>query len=565
MRVLYIYIIPMSTVFSQKSQKIIYNISVVSCGTFSPFSAARKIQKQFIFGAGLFIAISVIMMYNSVWPALKAFAPLERHKSMKKTLKTILIVLAAALLVCLGAIAIFYLRVNDPGNVFADAPVTREPVTVAPEATVTQTPPAAPPEASAAPVEPTPEPTATPISEAELEGMADLSFMKNRVNILVMGIDRSVERVESNSFRSDTIILVTVNFKTGDVDMITFPRDSYVKLYDKDGLLIDELDPFNKINEAFSRGGMMKHGGYQSEMNTVSRLIGGIPVSYYVSFDMNAVKEIVDAMGGVDYEVDIDVYMNGRELHPGLQHLDGQAVLDYCRQRKGSSDTARADRQQRMLMAIFEQMKSTGQIANIPKIYKAVSDCIDTDLSFEQICSLSLIAVRMDSEQLNRHMVKGKFASLYQRDVWLVDAEKLKTLIKDVFNADVIIDPEVDGEAILANAALNNAAIQNELYTAANLYNEAKSFVQSYGSYISSGTKSRLSSLRGELNTAIRRECKPYLDIYSAQMNELLDLAYAEAGLTRTNVSVPDYSYQTPSGGGLFSSGMMGFDGEAED
>ena len=538
---------------------------MVSCATFSPFSAARKIQKQFIFGAGLFIAISVIMMYNSVWPALKAFAPLERHKSMKKTLKTILIVLAAALLVCLGAIAIFYLRVNDPGNVFADAPVTREPVTVAPEATVTQAPPAAPPETSAAPVEPTPEPTATPISEAELEGMADLSFMKNRVNILVMGIDRSVERAESNSFRSDTIILVTVNFKTGDVDMITFPRDSYVKLYGKDGLLIDELDPFNKINEAFSRGGMMKHGGYQSEMNTVSRLIGGIPVSYYVSFDMNAVKEIVDAMGGVDYEVDIDVYMNGRELHPGLQHLDGQAVLDYCRQRKGSSDTARADRQQRMLMAIFEQMKSTGQIANIPKIYKAVSDCIDTDLSFEQICSLSLIAVRMDSEQLNRHMVKGKFASLYQRDVWLVDAEELKTLIKDVFNADVIIDPEVDGEAILANAALNNAAIQNELYTAANLYNEAKSFVQSYGRYISSGTKSRLSSLRGELNTAIRRECKPYLDIYSAQMNELLDLAYAEAGLTRTNVSVPDYSYQTPSGGGLFSGGMMGFDGEAED
>ena len=538
---------------------------MVSCGTFSPFSAARKIQKQFIFGAGLFIAISVIMMYNSIWPALKAFAPLERHKSMKKTLKTILIVLAAALLVCLGAIAIFYLRVNDPGNVFADAPVTREPVTVAPEATVTQAPPAAPPEASAAPVEPTPEPTATPISEAELEGMADLSFMNNRVNILVMGIDRSVERVESNSFRSDTIILVTVNFKTGDVDMITFPRDSYVKLYGKDGLLIDELDPFNKINEAFSRGGMMKHGGYQSEMNTVSRLIGGIPVSYYVSFDMNAVKEIVDAMGGVDYEVDIDVYMNGRELHPGLQHLDGQAVLDYCRQRKGSSDTARADRQQRMLMAIFKQMKSTGQIANIPKIYKAVSDCIDTDLSFEQICSLSLIAVRMDSEQLNRHMVKGKFASLYQRDVWLVDAEELKTLIKDVFNADVIIDPEVDGEAILANAALNNAAIQNELYTAANLYNEAKSFVQSYGRYISSGTKSRLSSLRGELNTAIRRECKPYLDIYSAQMNELLDLAYAEAGLTRTNVSVPDYSYQTPSGGGLFSGGMMGFDGEAED
>ena len=76
--------------------------------------------------------------------------------------------------------------------------------------------------------------------------MADLSFMKNRVNILVLGIDRSEERLESNSFRSDTIILVTVNFKTGDVDMISFPRDSYVKLYNKNGKLIDPLDPYNK-------------------------------------------------------------------------------------------------------------------------------------------------------------------------------------------------------------------------------------------------------------------------------------------------------------------------------
>lgn len=290
---------------------------------------------------------------------------------MKKSLKIILIVLAALILICAAAIGIFYIRINNPANVFDHLSGTPAPVDVTP--TPAQETPA-PTDAAATPAvtesaEPTPEPTPTPISEAELESMADLSFMKNRVNILVLGIDRSEERLESNSFRSDTIILVTVNFKTGDVDMISFPRDSYVKLYNKNGKLIDQLDPYNKINEAFSRGGMMKKGGYQSEMNTVSALLGGIPVNYYVSFDMTAVKEIVNAMGGVDYDVDIEVRMNGRELHPGMQHLDGQGVLDYCRQRKGSSDTARADRQQRMLKAIFNQMKSTGQIANIPKIY----------------------------------------------------------------------------------------------------------------------------------------------------------------------------------------------------
>ena len=46
-------------------------------------------------------------------------------------------------------------------------------------------------------------------------------------------------------------------------------------------------------------------------------------------------KIIVDAMGGVDYYVDIPVSMNGRTLEIGQQHLDGQAVLDYCRMRKG--------------------------------------------------------------------------------------------------------------------------------------------------------------------------------------------------------------------------------------
>ena len=180
-----------------------------------------------------------------------------------------------------------------------------------------------------------------------------------------------------------------------------------------------------------------------------------------------------------------------------------------------SSDTARADRQQRMLKAVFNQMKSTGQIANIPKIYKAVSDCIETDLSFEQICALSLVAVRMDAEQLDRHMIAGRFASLYSRDVWLVDREKLIDLIKDVFNVDAEIAEDVDGEAILAAAAENNAAIQGELYGAALLYNEAKSITANYSSSLSSGTKSAISSLKSKLAAAIRRECKPYLDQYS--------------------------------------------------
>ena len=134
-------------------------------------------------------------------------------------------------------------------------------------------------------------------------------------------------------------------------------------------------------------------------------------VHHYVAFDMQVVKDVTNAMGGVDYDVDIEVNMNGRTIKPGFQHLDGQAVLDYCRQRKGSSDIARIDRQQRMLIAIFNQMKSTRQIFNIPSIYQAVSSNIDTSLTFEQICSLALLP-RRSTCPTSKHTLPGRGCTL---------------------------------------------------------------------------------------------------------------------------------------------------------
>ncbi len=446
----------------------------------------------------------------------------------RKTGKIILLILAALLLLLLAAIGIFYLRINTPAALFTpDATTAPTPETATPSAAPLQTPGAHSPTPEPAD---TPEPTPTPMSEAELESLSDLSFMKNRVNIMVFGIDKSEEREASGSFRTDTMILVTVNFKTNAVDMISIPRDSYVQLYNKSGELIEPLDPYGKVNSAFSLGGGLKHGGYQSALNTVSALFGGIPVQYYVSVDMNAVKDVVNAMGGVEYDVDIEVTMNGRELHPGLQHLDGQAVLDYCRQRKGSSDVARADRQQRMLFAIFNQMKSTGQIANIPKIYIAVQSNIETNLSFEQICALALVAVRMDSAGLNRHMVPGEYMSLYARDCWCLHTLKLQELISDVFGAEVIVDPNADAEALKLYVETNRLAIAAELSAGNRAYADAQHLLTNYKSSIPSAERSALQSAMSHLKTALRRESKGLLDLYTPPVRTLVDSIWAGLG-----------------------------------
>ena len=449
----------------------------------------------------------------------------------KKAGRVLLILLCAALLLLIAVAVIFYGRIsNAPETLFDDPPQA----VMTPEMTEPTAPtPALTPNAAGVPTPtplPTPEPTPTPMSEADIEALSDLSFMKNRVNIMVFGIDRSEERLASGSFRTDTMILVTVNFKKNTVDMISIPRDTYVKLYNKKGVLIDELDPYNKINSAFSLGGGLKKGGYQSAMNTVSALLGGIPINYYVSVDMNAVKDVVNAMGGVEYEVDIEVSMNGRLLHPGLQHLDGQAVLDYCRQRKGSSDVARADRQQRMLLAIFDQLKQSGQIANLPKIYKAVESNIDTNLSFEQICALALVAVRMDFADLDRHMVPGAYMSLYERDIWALDAEKLQKLIKNVFNAEIVVDPNADGETLALLAEQNRIAIAAELESANHAYADGKYLLNNYGSSIPSESKNSLKTAMSELSTAIRRENKALLDAYAPVVRSLADSIWASLG-----------------------------------
>lgn len=454
------------------------------------------------------------------------------YTSNKKGKKLFPLLLCLVLLLLAAAAAVFYYRISSaPETLFEEPPAPQE--TPAPAET---------PQASAAPTPgstaalpastpaPTPEPTPTPMSEADIEALSDLDFMKNRVNIMVFGIDKSEEREASGSFRTDTMILVTVNFKKNTVDMISVPRDTYVKLYDKKGELIDELDPYNKINSAFSLGGGLKNGGFESAMNTVSALIGGIPIHYYVSVDMNAVKDVVNAMGGVEYDVDIEVSMNGRTLSPGLQHLDGQAVLDYCRQRKGSSDVARADRQQRMLLAIFDQMKTSGQIANIPKIYKAVESNIDTNLSFEQICALALVAVRMDFEGLDRHMVPGAYMDLYERDIWALDAEKLQKLIKKVFDADIIVDPNSDGETLAIITEANRTAIAAELKSASRAYADGKYLLDNYSRSIDSETRSSLKKNMSELSTAIRRENKALLDLYAPYVRSLADQIWISLG-----------------------------------
>ncbi len=310
----------------------------------------------------------------------------------------------------------------------------------------------------AAEITPTPAVTLTP--EEALEKQADADFMKDRVNILLVGFDQSPEREDEsesvyrnkkNNFRSDVLLLVAVDFGKQSVHLISIPRDTYTPIYNTRGRW--------KINAAFAKGGAAQGEGFTYTMKTVEQLLG-VPVPYYAGVSMTGLKRLVDAMGGVDYDVDVEIHLNGRTLSTGLQHLDGQQVLDYCRARRGiSTDLGRNDRQQRMLLSVFEELKSQKKLTAIPAIYESVMDDVYTNLNVPQIAALASFALKLDQSNFKRTTLEGEYVNnVYNASYYVLKNKKLIALIKEEFGVTIKRDARYDLASVKRDKAAEEAA-----------------------------------------------------------------------------------------------------------
>lgn len=162
----------------------------------------------------------------------------------------------------------------------------------------------------------------------ELVAKSDFSILKNIVNIMLIGVDYAPERDTWNgkhAYHADVMIVLAINTKTNQVDLISLPRDTYAKIPGVEGIY--------KLNASIDcGGGWPKPSGFQKVCEAAEWMLGGsIPVKYYYAVDMSAVKELVNSIQGVDFDLDIDFELQGRKYKKGLQHMDGQAVLDYLR------------------------------------------------------------------------------------------------------------------------------------------------------------------------------------------------------------------------------------------
>lgn len=228
------------------------------------------------------------------------------------------------------------------------------------------------------------------------------------VNILLLGTDL---RQTAGSFRTDTIIILSVNRTVQTVSMLSIPRDTWVWLPSWN---------WSKINTAYQQGEQMDWaGGGRAFLAYTLEYNFGIQIDFIASVDFAGFRAIIDTLGGVDVAVDCAVSgykikdwsldesdednYDWVEVPIGVHLMDGDWALWYARWRYSTNDWERNRRQQQLLRAIWKQARQVDIIPRIPELWGEMMTYIDTDVKLSDALSFVPVALAMDDIAIESH------------------------------------------------------------------------------------------------------------------------------------------------------------------
>ncbi len=250
----------------------------------------------------------------------------------------------------------------------------------------------------------------TPLELPVPEPMPQLHLDKDVVNILLLG--RDTER-SSGSYRTDVMIVVSINKDANSVTMLTIPRDLFVYI---PGWTMSRINTAAGYGDAIGYAG----GGVALLEQTILYNLG-IPIHGWARVDFAGFKNLVDIIGGVDVPVSCamqdwrlkDPTLDDQNpdnwalytVEPGLEHMDGSLALWYARSRKRSSDFDRSRRQHQVLRAIFDKALSLHMLTKVPELYSQYVQIVDTDLGLGDLLQFVPLAAQMDHARIKSRFI----------------------------------------------------------------------------------------------------------------------------------------------------------------
>ena len=289
---------------------------------------------------------------------------------------------------------------------------------------------------------PTP-PTAVPAPAALLEKAGGV------VNILLLGNDARW----AQGGRTDSIVLISINRATGQVAMLSIPRDLYVFI---PGWTM------NRINLALPHGNHIQYGGGGGGelIKDTIRYNLGIGVDHYVRVGFSGFKQIVDALGGVEIVVncpvqdwrlkspqlnpEIEANWMPFLLQPGVQQMDGELALWYVRSRRNSNDFDRGRRQQKVLDALFDRLKqSEDLLLHLPSLIEQLLPWLETDMSIGDVLQLATLLPALHESSVKHVLLTGEVLRPWTvpvtgEAVQLLDRKAAEPLLRALTDEDAL-------------------------------------------------------------------------------------------------------------------------------
>ena len=240
---------------------------------------------------------------------------------------------------------------------------------------------------------------------------------------------------DEDEIRTDSMMVLVFDTENHRADLINIPRDTLVDC--------ERTGAGRKINAAYA-------SGVDEMLDEVSTVIGFRPDKYVIA-NFDGIAEIVDVIGGVDYDVPFDMSYHDAsqdlsiEFKKGYQHLDGEEVVEYLRWRHNDDgtgyddgDIGRVTKLQDFLVTVGSAVLSPTNVLKIPAIASAVSNNVDTDLTTSQILWLGMQGMKMDmQEDISMQTLIGDCAMVnFGDNIWfyILDEDMVIDQINETFN-----------------------------------------------------------------------------------------------------------------------------------
>jgi polyisoprenyl-teichoic acid--peptidoglycan teichoic acid transferase len=286
---------------------------------------------------------------------------------------------------------------------------------------------------------------------------------KNRVNFLLLGIDQRDDERGAPT-RSDSIIVVSVDTASKRAAMISFPRDMWVEI---PGFADNRINVANFLGDATNYPG----GGPALAKKTIEHNFG-LKIDYYARIDFRGFERIVDTLGGVEVDVERairdDAYPDENygimsiHIPAGRQLMDGEVALQYARSRHSENDFGRAERQQRLLLAIRDRAMNLNVIPRLPSLMGTLFDMVQTDIPATEFLRFATLARDIGKNDIGNLVIDTKLVTPFTgqggADLLMPNKPEIRRAI-----AALLADPAIREEA--AAIEVSNGTSQAGLAT----------------------------------------------------------------------------------------------------